>query len=86
MLIVLLQSTAGAAFQIILMLLGSALIGILTTYFFMKSKYTKIITELEEKLEASKKKNNQLESEVSDLKDDLKAKDEELEKLKKQGK
>jgi hypothetical protein len=75
------QSTAGAAVIIIVMLLGAAIIGVLTTYFFMKSKYQKIIHELESKLEATEKANVKLTNELAVVKQDLVAKSKEFNQL-----
>lgn len=75
------QSTAGAALEIIVMLLGAALIGVLTTYFFMKSKYDKIISSLQSELEASEKARAQLNSDLSAVKQELSKKEGEFEKL-----
>jgi predicted flap endonuclease-1-like 5' DNA nuclease len=63
------QSTAGAALEIIIMLLGAAIIGVLTTYFYMKSKYQKIINSLEAKLNEAQRENSRLNSEL-DAKND----------------
>lgn len=68
------QSTTGAALEIIVMLLGAAIIGVLTTYYFMKSKYQKIIDSLESKLDESEREKSRLQS-------DLSLKNDELEKL-----
>jgi len=75
------QSTTGAALEIIIMLLGAAIIGVLTTYFFMKSKYDKIISSLESELEVTKKEKEQLINELSALRQDLETKNKQIEEL-----
>lgn len=50
--ITLAQSTTGPIIEIILLLLGAALIGFLTAWFYQKSVYTPIIKKLEEEKDA----------------------------------
>jgi predicted nucleic acid-binding Zn-ribbon protein len=68
------------------MLLGAALIGVLTTYFFLKAKYTKIIDELEGKLETAKREAADLKSELSSVQEELDGVKKELEEVKKKEK
>ncbi|MGC9343486.1 MAG: hypothetical protein ACP5E3_12350, partial [Bacteroidales bacterium] len=77
------QPTVGAALEIIIMLLGAAIIGVLTTYFFMKSKYDKIIHSLESELESTQKERDRLNVELSNTKQELAAKNEQFEELNK---
>lgn len=75
------QSTAGAALEIIVMLLGAAIIGVVTTYFYMKSKYQQTVNTLESKLEAAEKSKVQLREELESVKKELEEKSKETEKL-----
>lgn len=75
------QSTTGAALEIIVMLLGAALIGVLTTYFFMKNKYDKIIHSLQSELEQTVKERDKLSAELTVVNQDLDKKTKELEEF-----
>ncbi len=78
------QSTAGAALEIIVMLLGAAIIGVVTTYFYMKSKYQQTINTLESKLEAAERSKVHLREELASVKNELASVKEELEEKKKE--
>jgi len=75
------QSTAVAALEIIVMLLGAAIIGVLTTYFYMKSKYQKAINALQSKLEEAEKSRDRLNEELNAAKKELAEKSDQYEKL-----
>lgn len=62
------QSVAGAVTEIILLLIGAALIGFLTAWFYQKSVYTPVIEKLEAEKEELISKVNGLNIEISDLK------------------
>jgi len=78
------QSTAGAALEIIVMLLGAALIGVLTTYFYMKSRYQKTINTLQSKLEEAEKSKDRLNEDLKAAQKELAEKSDQNEKLQKQ--
>lgn len=78
------QSTAAAALEIIVMLLGAAIIGVLTTYFYMRSRYQKTISSLQSDLEASEKSKSQLSNELTAVRQELSKKDDQIEKLNQQ--
>jgi peptidoglycan hydrolase CwlO-like protein len=61
------QSVAGAVTEIILLLIGAALIGFLTAWFYQKSVYTPVIEKLEAEKEELISKVNGLNIEISDL-------------------
>jgi predicted flap endonuclease-1-like 5' DNA nuclease len=65
------QSTGGAALEIIVMLLGAAIIGVLTTYFFMKSRYQQTIKELQSKLVEAERSKDRLNEELMDARKQL---------------
>jgi predicted flap endonuclease-1-like 5' DNA nuclease len=65
------QSSAGAALEIIVMLLGAAIIGVVTTVFYMKSKYKQTINTLESKLEAAEKSKDLFREELASVKKEL---------------
>lgn len=65
------QSTAGAALAIIVMLLGAAIIGVVTTYLFTKSKYQSKISTLNEKLEATEKDRERMREELVTARNEL---------------
>jgi len=69
------QSTTSAAFAIILMLLGAAIIGIVTTYLYLKSKYQKQVDQLKGELDESKKAEAKLKNELDEAKNNLVIKD-----------
>jgi len=73
------QTAVGAAIQIILMLLGAGLIAVLTTYFYLKSKYGKEILSLQEKLDTSKREEARLRQELSEAEKALAEKTEQME-------
>lgn len=75
------QTTVGAAIQIILMLLGAGLIAMITTHFYLKSKYSKEISSLQEKLDASKRDEVRLKRELTEAENALAEKAEQLEKM-----
>jgi len=75
------QTAVGAAIQIILMLLGAGLIAVLTTHFYLKSKYGKEISSLQEKLDASRREEARLKRELTEAENALVEKTEQLEKL-----
>jgi len=89
-LIFLTQSVTGAVIEIILLLLGAALIGFFTAWYYQKSYYTPIIKKLEAEKEDLNKKidglNNDisgLKGKISDLEKVISGKDKEIEELKK---
>ena len=59
------QSTGGAALEIIVMLLGAAIIGVLTTYFYMRSNYKRKIQDLEDQLQKAANEKTRLEGELN---------------------
>ena len=81
--ILLTQSVTGAVVEIILLVLGAAIIGFLTAWFYQKSYFTPIIQKLEvEKAELNKRIDG-LNNDIAGLKNDisgLKTKTEGLEK------
>lgn len=81
--IILQQSTTGAIFEILLLLIVAGVIGYLTAYFYYKSVYTKKINILEEEKAGLLNQVNSLRSENSKLEDTIKAKDAEIAELKK---
>jgi peptidoglycan hydrolase CwlO-like protein len=95
--ILLTQTVTGAVIEIILLLLGAALIGFFTAWFYQKAYYTPIIKKLEdEKAELNKKieglnsdiarLNNDisgLKGKIADLDKAIAAKNKEIEELKK---
>jgi peptidoglycan hydrolase CwlO-like protein len=81
--ILLAQSVTGAVIEIILLLLGAALIGFFTAWFYQKSYFTPIIKKLEEEKAELHKKIDGLNLDITGLKNDisgLKTKVEGLEK------
>jgi predicted flap endonuclease-1-like 5' DNA nuclease len=86
MYLVLLQtpSTGGAALEIIVMLLGAAMIGVVTTYFYMKSKYQKTISTLQSKLEEAEKSKDRLNETLQAAQKELAEKSDQYAKLQKQ--
>jgi peptidoglycan hydrolase CwlO-like protein len=88
--IIIAQSTTGPVIEIILLLLGAALIGFLTAWFYQKSVYTPVIKKLEEEKENLNKKIEGLNNDISGLKGKIgelekiiSNKDKEIEELKK---
>jgi peptidoglycan hydrolase CwlO-like protein len=67
-LILLLQSASSAMIEIALLLLGAALIGFFTAWFYQKSYFTPIIKGLEAEKEDLNKKIDGLKSDVAGLK------------------
>ncbi len=65
------QTTGGAALEIIVMLLGAAIIGVVTTYFYMKSVYRRKINDLESKLDAAEKAKSQLNADLQQAQKEL---------------
>jgi predicted flap endonuclease-1-like 5' DNA nuclease len=86
MYLVLLQtpSTGGAALEIIVMLLGAAIIGVVTTYFYMKSKYQKTISTLQSKLEEAEKSKDRLNEDLQAAQKELAEKSDQYAELQKQ--
>ena len=77
------QSASSAMIEIALLLLGAALIGFFTAWYYQKSVFTPIIKKLETEKEDLNKKIDGLNKEISGLKTDitgLKSKIGELEK------
>jgi len=60
-----------AVIEIILLLLGAALIGFLTAWFYQKSYYTPIIKKLEEEKEQLNRKIESLNTEITGLKNKI---------------
>jgi peptidoglycan hydrolase CwlO-like protein len=88
--ILLTQSVTGAVIEIILLLLGAALIGFFTAWYYQKSYYTPIIKRLEAEKEDLNRKieglNNEisgLKGKIADLEKVISGKDKEIEELKK---
>jgi peptidoglycan hydrolase CwlO-like protein len=84
------QSVVSAVIEIILLVLGAAIIGFLTAWFYQKSVYTPVIKRLEEEKEALNKKIEGLNSDIEKLNGDitglkktLAEKDKEIAELKK---
>jgi predicted flap endonuclease-1-like 5' DNA nuclease len=73
------QTAAGAAIQIILMLLGAGLIAVITTYRYTKSKYANEISDLKEKLDVSGREITRLNSELSEAEKALAEKSKQME-------
>jgi predicted flap endonuclease-1-like 5' DNA nuclease len=65
------QTTGGAALEIIVMLLGAAVIGVVTTYFYMKSVSRRKISDLETKLDAAEKSKSQLKADLLQAQNEL---------------
>jgi peptidoglycan hydrolase CwlO-like protein len=95
--ILLTQSVTGAVVEIILLLVGAALIGFVTAWFYQKSYFTPIIKKLEAEKEELNRKIaelntkidglnadiSSLKSKISDLEKTIASKDREIEELKK---
>jgi peptidoglycan hydrolase CwlO-like protein len=82
--IILAQTVAGAVTEIILLLLGAAIIGFLTAWFYQKSHFTPIIKMLEEEKAGLNRKVDELNRKIEGLNNDitgLKGKIEDLEKV-----
>ena len=77
------QSATGAAFEIIFMLVGAAIIGVVATYIYCKSKYSKEISLLNSQLEESRELNEKSKKELDDLNRELVHKNEQLDQLEK---
>jgi predicted flap endonuclease-1-like 5' DNA nuclease len=75
------QSAGGAALEIIVMLLGAAIIGVVTTYFYMRSKYQQTIKELQSRLEDAEKSKLSVSDELRDLKREMAEKEIQYEEL-----
>jgi len=71
----------SAAFEIIFMLAGAAIIGIVATYIYCKSKYSKEILQLKAELEESKKLEVKNKKELVAQKSELEYKNERLDQL-----
>jgi peptidoglycan hydrolase CwlO-like protein len=89
LLILIAQSATSAMLEIALLLLGAALIGFLTAWFYQKSVYTPVIKRLELEKEDLNKKivglNNDiagLKSKIGELENAISKKDKEIEQLK----
>jgi peptidoglycan hydrolase CwlO-like protein len=67
-LIPLAQSVTTAVIEIILLLIGAALIGFLTAWFYQKSYYVPIVKKLEAEKEELNRKIDSLNNEISGLK------------------
>ncbi|MGQ9620976.1 MAG: hypothetical protein ACUVTX_08345 [Bacteroidales bacterium] len=67
-LIILAQSVTTAVIEIILLLIGAALIGFFTAWFYQKSYYTPIIKKLEDEKDQLNKKIDDLNDEIASLK------------------
>ena len=65
------QTVTGAVTEIILLLLGAALIGFFTAWFYQKSFYVPIIKKLESEKEELTAKVAGLNAEVADLKSEV---------------
>jgi predicted flap endonuclease-1-like 5' DNA nuclease len=61
------QSISGAAFEIIIMLLGAAIIGVITTYLYCRTVFNKRLVALKAELEESKKNSGELKKTVDNL-------------------
>jgi peptidoglycan hydrolase CwlO-like protein len=70
-LIFLAQSVTGAVVEIILLLLGAALIGFFTAWYYQKSYFTPIIKKLEAEKEDLNKKIDGLNNEIAVLKEKI---------------
>lgn len=70
-LILIVQSASSVMMEIALLLLGAALIGFFTAWYYQKSVFTPIINRLESEKEELNKKIVGLNSEISGLKTDL---------------
>lgn len=75
------QTAAGAAFEIIFMLAGAAIIGIVATYLYCKSKFLKEILFLKAELEKAVKSNSGLHKKIFELKSENSLKNEQLDLL-----
>jgi len=73
------QTAAGAAIQIILMLLGAGLIAAVTTYLYMHTKFRRELTSLQGKLDASDREIERLNGKLSEAEQALAEKTEQLE-------
>ena len=65
------QSVTGAVTEIILLLLGSALIGFFTAWYYQKSYYVPIIKKLEAEKEELNRKIDGLNADVARLNNDI---------------
>jgi peptidoglycan hydrolase CwlO-like protein len=70
-LIIIAQSASSAMMEIALLLLGAALIGFFTAWFYQKSVFTPIIKRLESEKEDLNKKITGLNGEISSLKEEI---------------
>jgi peptidoglycan hydrolase CwlO-like protein len=69
--ILLTQSATTAVIEIILLLLGAALIGFFTAWFYQKSYFTPIIKKLEDEKVELHKKIDDLNLDINGLKNDI---------------
>lgn len=88
--IILAQSPTSAMIEIALLLLGAAIIGFLTAWYYQKSVYTPVIKRLESEKEDLNRKIVGLNSDIAglkvkigDLENTISRKDNEIEQLKK---
>lgn len=81
--VIIAQTKASATIGMLVFLLVAAVIGYLTSYFYYKAIYMKKIQALESEIEGQKKEIINLEIKVSDLENNLSAKDKEIQELKK---
>jgi len=88
--ILLTQSAISAMIEIVLLLLGAALIGFLTAWFYQKSVYTPVIKRLElekeeliKKIDGLNKDIMRLNGKISELENVIAEKDKEIGQLKK---
>jgi predicted flap endonuclease-1-like 5' DNA nuclease len=81
LIILLVQTKSGATFEIIFMLLGSAIIGYLTAWFFYKAVYEKRINVIESEKHELNNRIVNLDAEIFILKKNLSEKEEEKEQL-----
>ncbi|HCI55935.1 MAG TPA: hypothetical protein PLN06_06800 [Bacteroidales bacterium] len=82
-LILLAQSVTTAVIEIILLLLGAAIIGFLTAWFYQKSHYTPIIEKLEDEKEQLILEINNLNDKIKGLNDEIKGLNDKITELEK---
>ncbi len=70
-LILLVQPVTGAVIEIILLLVGAALIGFFTAWYYQKSHYVPIVEKLETEKAELNKRIDGLNSEIARLKSDI---------------
>ena len=77
------QSATSAVFEIIFMLIGAAVIGIITAYLYSRSIYKKELLKLETELKENTESLENIQKELIGLKGEISFKNEQLDQLEK---